>query len=91
MPRLYPELPNDSGGTARTAVAETQARRARAEAELRTAARDTGTRMTRDAITRLARSISDLAAVIRRANPDEKAEFVPASNAQRNNKSPRSR
>ncbi|GGX22709.1 recombinase family protein [Streptomyces noursei] len=58
-------------------IAETQAKRARAEADLRTATatHGTGARMTRDEIARLVRSISDLAAVIRQADPDDKAEI----------------
>ncbi|MFF4602551.1 recombinase family protein [Streptomyces sp. NPDC001339] len=56
-------------------TAETQARRARAEAELRTATKGPSGRMSRDEIARLVRSVSDLAAVIRQAEPEDKAEI----------------
>jgi hypothetical protein len=56
-------------------MAETQARKARAEAELRTTTQAPGTRMTRDEIARLVRSISDLAAVVRQAETRGKAEI----------------
>ncbi|MET8329701.1 zinc ribbon domain-containing protein [Streptomyces sp. NPDC005181] len=56
-------------------IAETQARRATAEAELRTATNTPTGRMTRDEIARLVRSISDLASVIRQADPVDKAEI----------------
>ncbi|MFC7266081.1 hypothetical protein [Streptomyces lutosisoli] len=56
-------------------IAETQARKARAEAELRTTTKGPGARMTRAEITRLVRSISDLAAVVRQAEPRDKAEI----------------
>ncbi|MFC9220541.1 hypothetical protein ACFT8W_07055 [Streptomyces hygroscopicus] len=56
-------------------IAETQTRRARAEAELRTASKGPGTRMSRDEIARLVRSISDLAAVIQQAEAEDKAEI----------------
>ncbi len=54
-------------------VAETQARRARAEAELRTSSKGVGTRLSRDEIPRLVRSIKDLAAVVRQVEPQDKA------------------
>ncbi|MFF4951241.1 recombinase family protein [Streptomyces chattanoogensis] len=68
-----PERPIDSSA----AQAETQARRVRAEADLRAAEAGTGTsgRMTRDEIARLVRSISDLTTVIRQADPQDKAEI----------------
>ena len=56
-------------------IAETQARRARAEAEIRTASKGPGARMSRDEIARLVRSISDLAAVIQQAEAEDKAEI----------------
>ncbi|MFI1203418.1 recombinase family protein [Streptomyces sp. NPDC020883] len=57
-------------------IAETQATRARAEADLRTATHGSQPRrMTRDEIARLIRSISDLAAAIRQADPEDKAEI----------------
>ncbi|MGW3626181.1 recombinase family protein [Streptomyces sp. NPDC000880] len=56
-------------------IAETQARKARAEAELRTTTKGPGARMTRDEIARLVRSISDLAAVVRQAGAKDKAEI----------------
>jgi len=56
-------------------ISETQARRARAEAELRTAPEGPGARMSRDEIARLVRSISDLAAVIQQAEDEDKAEI----------------
>ncbi|QHC24605.1 hypothetical protein [Streptomyces sp. GS7] len=57
-------------------IAETQATRARAEADLRTATRGTHPRrMTRDEIAHLVRSISELVAVIRQADPEDRAEF----------------
>ena len=56
-------------------IAETQARKARAVAELRTTTQGPGSRMTRDEIARLVRSISDLAAVVRQAEPRDKAEI----------------
>ncbi|MGP4044489.1 hypothetical protein [Streptomyces sp. 2A115] len=56
-------------------IAETQARKARAEAELRTTAQGPGARMTRDEIARLVRSISDLAAVVHQAEAADKAEI----------------
>lgn len=58
-------------------IAETQVTRARAEADLRTATADqpTGSRMTRDEIARLVRSLSDLATVVRQADPEDKAEI----------------
>lgn len=56
-------------------IAETQATHARAEADLRNATHGTDSRMTRDEIARLVRSISDLAAVIRQADPEDKAEI----------------
>ncbi|AQW49292.1 hypothetical protein ACIQPP_16770 [Streptomyces violaceusniger] len=56
-------------------ISETQARRARAEAELRTASKGPGVRMSRDEIARLVRSISDLAAVIQQAEAEDKAEI----------------
>jgi site-specific DNA recombinase len=56
-------------------ISETQARRARAEAELRTASKGPGARMSRDEIARLVRSISDLAAVIQQAEAEDKAEI----------------
>ncbi|MEU4898004.1 recombinase family protein [Streptomyces sp. NPDC044780] len=56
-------------------IAETQTRRARAEAELRTASKGPGTRMSRDEIARLVRSISDLTTVIQQAEADDKAEI----------------
>lgn len=56
-------------------ITETQARQAKAEAELRTASKGPGARMSRDAIARLVRSIKDLAAVVRQAEPEDKAEI----------------
>lgn len=56
-------------------IAETQARRARAEAELRTNTKSPGGRMSRDEIARLVRSLSDLAAVVQQAEPEDKAEI----------------
>ncbi|MGW7693483.1 hypothetical protein ACWGMA_32285 [Streptomyces asiaticus] len=56
-------------------ISETQARRARAEAELRTASKGPGVRMSRDEIARLVHSISDLAAVIQQAEAEDKAEI----------------
>ncbi|MFD9224356.1 recombinase family protein [Streptomyces sp. NPDC060064] len=56
-------------------IAETQARKARAVAELRTATHGPGSRMPRDEIARLVRSISDLAAVVRQAEAADKAEI----------------
>lgn len=56
-------------------IAETQARRVRAEAELRASSKGSGARMSRDEIARLVRSISDLAAVIQQAEADDKAEI----------------
>ncbi|MGP3938243.1 hypothetical protein [Streptomyces sp. 6N106] len=56
-------------------ISETQARRARAEAELRTASKGPGVRMSRDEIARLVRSISDLAAVIQQAEAEDKAKI----------------
>ncbi|MFJ2344881.1 hypothetical protein [Streptomyces antimycoticus] len=56
-------------------ISETQARRARADAELRTASKGPGVRMSRDEIARLVRSISDLAAVIQQAEAEDKAEI----------------
>ncbi|WP_301184582.1 recombinase family protein [Streptomyces niphimycinicus] len=56
-------------------IAETQARRVRAEAELRSSSKGAGARMSRDEIARLVRSISDLAAVIQQAEAEDKAEI----------------
>ncbi|MDX3229716.1 hypothetical protein [Streptomyces sp. ME19-01-6] len=56
-------------------ITETQARRARAEAELRASSKTAGARMSRDEIARLVRSIKDLAAVVRQAEPQDKAEI----------------
>ncbi|WP_198351808.1 hypothetical protein [Streptomyces typhae] len=56
-------------------ITETQARKARAEAGLRTTPQGPGSRMTRDEIARLVRSISDLAAVVRQAEAADKAEI----------------
>ncbi len=56
-------------------IAETQARRVRAEAELRASSKGSGARMSRDEIARLVRSISDLAAVIQQAEAEDKAEI----------------
>lgn len=56
-------------------ITETQARRARAEAELRASSTGAGTRMSRDEIARLVRSIKDLAAVVRQAEPQDKTEI----------------
>lgn len=56
-------------------IAETQAKRARAETELRTTTRGRRARMTRDEIARIVRSISDLAAVVQQAEPEDKAEI----------------
>jgi hypothetical protein len=57
-------------------ITETQARKARAEAELRTTAKGPGARMTRDKIARLVRSISDLAAVVRQQEPRTRRRSV---------------
>ncbi len=56
-------------------ITETQARRARAEAELRTVTKDQGARMSRDEIACLVRSIGNLAAVVRQAEREDKAEI----------------
>ncbi|MBA6440777.1 hypothetical protein [Streptomyces sp. GMR22] len=56
-------------------ITETQARRVRAGAELRALSKGAGTRMSRDEIAQLVRSISDLAAVIQQAEPEGKAEI----------------
>ncbi|MFC7306775.1 recombinase family protein [Streptomyces monticola] len=56
-------------------MTETQAKRARAEAELRTASRGVDVRMSRDEIARLVRSVSDLGAVIRQAETQDKADI----------------
>ncbi|MGW3565515.1 hypothetical protein ACWDSL_16825 [Streptomyces sp. NPDC000941] len=55
-------------------ITETQARRARADAELRASSTGAGTRLSRDEIARLVRSIKDPAAVVRQAEPPDKAE-----------------
>jgi site-specific DNA recombinase len=56
-------------------ISETQARRARAEAELCVSSKGSGARMSRDEIARLARSISDRAAVIQQAEAEDKADI----------------
>ncbi|MET8177728.1 zinc ribbon domain-containing protein [Streptomyces sp. NPDC005336] len=56
-------------------ITETQARRARAEAELRASSKGGEGLMSRDEIARLVRSIQDLAAVVRQAEPEDKAEI----------------
>ncbi|MFE4832722.1 recombinase family protein [Streptomyces sp. NPDC056672] len=56
-------------------ITETQARRARTEAELRTVTKGQSTRMSRDEIARLVRSTSDLAAAVRQADREDKAEI----------------
>lgn len=56
-------------------MAETQNRRARAEAELRTATQGPVARMSRDEIVRLVRSIRDLATVVQQAETQDKAEI----------------
>ncbi|AVH59650.1 hypothetical protein C4B68_32270 [Streptomyces dengpaensis] len=54
-------------------IAETQARKARAVAELRTTTQGPGSQMPRDEIDRLVRSISELAAVVRQTEAADKA------------------
>ncbi|UNO42979.1 recombinase family protein [Streptomyces sp. MST-110588] len=56
-------------------LAETQAARARAQADLRTATMGAGARMSRDEIAGLVRSISDLIGVIREAAAEDKTEI----------------
>lgn len=59
-------------------IAHTQARRARAEAELRATSEAPGitrTRMSRDEIARLVDSIKDLAAAVHQAAPEDKTEI----------------
>ncbi|MFP8959970.1 recombinase family protein [Streptomyces nanhaiensis] len=56
-------------------ITEVQAERTRAETRLHTAAQDTGTRMTRDDVAAVVRSVSDLAAAVRQATPEDKAEL----------------
>ncbi|MER7394875.1 zinc ribbon domain-containing protein [Streptomyces sp. NPDC000151] len=56
-------------------ITETQAKRAGAEAALRTTTGRPDTRMSRDEITRLVHAISDLVAVVRQARTEDKAEI----------------
>ncbi|WP_410535750.1 hypothetical protein [Streptomyces sp. KL2] len=56
-------------------ITEAQAERARAESQLHTATQGTGTRMSRDDIAALVHSVSDLAAAVRQADPEDKAEL----------------
>ncbi|WP_406431339.1 hypothetical protein [Streptomyces sp. NBC_01589] len=56
-------------------IAETQARKARAVAELHTTTEGRGSQMPRDEIARLVRSISDLADAVRQAAAADKAEI----------------
>lgn len=60
-------------------ITETQARRARAEAELRASSKGAGARMPRDEIARLVHPIKDLATVLRQAKPQDKAEIYTGS------------